>query len=172
MKKQTKEQTKIPLCSTKFCPLPGCYPKRLTKHLGSNAITAQRCQKSQVLPTDGASDGHSGLQSPCVSYSTHAVTFLGHVIKRSIKSFLLNVHFLSLHSAATWTYVMYLTVQTSLHWISGNSVTEVKIVEFNESNSPCFAFAFYDIISDQLLRKCPSDWKIYLENGECFTIRL
>ena len=65
---------------------------------------------------------------------------------------------------------MYLTVQTSLHWISDNTVTEVKIVEFDESNSPCFAFAFYDIISDKLLMKCPSDWKIYLENGERLNI--
>ena len=50
-----------------------------------------------------------------------------------------------LNATATWTYVMYLTVQTSLHWISDNTITNVKIVRFNESNSPCLIFTFFDL---------------------------
>ena len=50
-----------------------------------------------------------------------------------------------LNATATWTYAMYLTVQTSLHWISDNTITNVKIVRFNESNSPCLIFTFFDL---------------------------
>ena len=81
-----------------------------------------------------------------------------------------NVLFISSHLTATWTYVIYLTVQTSLHWISNNTVSEVKIVEFNETNSPCLAVAFYDIVNDQYLGKCPNDWRIYLDNGKKLNI--
>ena len=50
-----------------------------------------------------------------------------------------------LNATATWTYAMYLTVQTSLHWISDNTITNVKLVRFNESNSPCLIFTFFDL---------------------------
>ena len=69
------------------------------------------------------------------------------------------------HVVATWTYVIYLTVQISLHWSSNSTVTDVKMVKFNQSNSPCMAFAFFDVITDRFLEKCPSDWEI-LENGK------
>ena len=92
-------------------------------------------------------------------------------MKRSITRYVMNSYVLFSHAAGAWTYVMYLTVQTSQSWISNNTVTEVKMVEFNESNSPCLAFAFYDIVNDQFLGTCPSDWKIYLDNGKHLNIQ-
>ena len=69
------------------------------------------------------------------------------------------------HVVATWTYVIYLTVQISLHWSSNSTVTDVKMVKFNQSNSPCMAFAFYDVVKGDYLEKCPNDWKV-LEKGK------
>ena len=66
---------------------------------------------------------------------------------------------------ATWSYVIYSTVQVSFQWNSNNTVTDVKIAKFDQSNSPCLAFTFFDVIKDRFLEKCPSDWEI-LENGK------
>ena len=71
-----------------------------------------------------------------------------------------------LNATATWTYAMYLTVQTSLHWISDNTITNVKIVRFNESNSPCLIFTFFDLGNGRYLSHCPSNWKIFSWNGK------
>ena len=69
-----------------------------------------------------------------------------------------------LYIAATWTYVAYLTVQVSLHWNSNHTVTDVKIVKFNESNIPCVVFVFYDLVTNGYLQECPNNLKI-LDNG-------
>ena len=72
------------------------------------------------------------------------------------------------YTVATWAYVMYLTVQTSFHWMSNNTFTDVKIVKFNESNSPCLAIIFKDLVNVVHLKKCPSNWKVFIDdtNGE------
>ena len=65
---------------------------------------------------------------------------------------------------------MYLTFQTSLNWMTNNTVTNVKTVKFDQSNSPCLAFAFYDIVTDRYLKQCPSDLKIsFSDNGKNIT---
>ena len=74
-----------------------------------------------------------------------------------------------LYIAATWTYVAYLTVQVSRHWNSNHTVTDVKIVKFNESNIPCVVFVFYDLVTNGYLQECPINMKI-LDNGKPWLI--
>ena len=81
-----------------------------------------------------------------------------------------NIHLKSFYMTAAWTYVMYLTVQICLNWKSDHTVTDVKIVKFNESNGPCLVFVFFDLLNKGFLNKCPSDWKIS-DRGEIIWCR-